>query len=49
MPVLLGAVSATTSLLVDGQVPFAPVQVLLVTDGTFLIVSFLAFEFVLDE
>jgi heme exporter protein B len=49
MPVLLGAVSATTALLVDGRIPFAPLQVLLVSDGTFLIVSFLAFEFVLDE
>jgi len=49
MPVLLGAVSATTSLLQDGALPFAPIQLLIVTDGIFLIVSFVAFEFVLDE
>lgn len=49
MPVLLGAVAATTSLLRDGELPFAPIQLLIVTDGIFLIVSFVAFEFVLDE
>ena len=49
MPVLLGAVSATASLLADGVVPFPAVQLLVVTDGIFLIVSFVAFEFVLDE
>lgn len=49
VPVLLGAVSATTSLLADGELPFAPLQLLAVTDGIFLIVSFVSFEFVLDE
>jgi heme exporter protein B len=49
MPVLLGAVGATATLLQEGSVPFAPLQLLLVTDATFLIVSFLGFEFVLDE
>lgn len=49
MPVLLGAVSATTSLLLEGRVPFAPVQLLIVTDAVFLIVSFVGFEYVLDE
>jgi hypothetical protein len=28
---------------------FEPIQLLIVTDGIFLIVSFVAFEFVLDE
>ena len=49
MPVLLGAVGATAALLLEGRSPFEPVQLLLVTDATFLIVSFLGFEFVLDE
>ena len=49
MPILLGAVSATTSLLGDGALPFEPLQLLVVTDGIFLIVSFVSFEFVLDE
>ena len=49
VPVLLGAVRATTALLAGGELPFAPVQLLIVTDATYLIVSFLAFDFVLDE
>jgi len=49
MPILLGAVSATTSLLGDGALAFEPLQLLVVTDGIFLIVSFVSFEFVLDE
>ncbi len=49
IPVLLGAVGATRGLLIDGQVPEAPLQLLLVTDGVFLIVSFLGFETVLDD
>lgn len=49
VPVLLGAVGATTALLAEGNVPFAPVQLLIVTDAIFLIVSFLGFEFVLEE
>ena len=49
MPVLLGAVGATAALLGAGELPFAPMQLLVVTDGIFLIVSFVSFEFVLDE
>lgn len=49
MPVLLGAVAATTSLLLEDRLPWEAVQLLLVTDATFLIVSFLGFEYVLDE
>ena len=49
MPVVLGSVSATAALLEEGTLPFGPVQLLLVTDGVFLIVSFLGFEYVLDE
>jgi heme exporter protein B len=49
VPVLLGAVSATASLLAGDPVPSDSIQLLIVTDGVFLIVSFLGFEFVLDE
>ena len=49
IPVLLASVSATASLLADGVLPFPPVQLLVVTDATFLIVSFVGFEYVLDE
>jgi len=49
VPVILGAVRATEELLTRGNVPFAPLQLLIVTDGVFLIVSFFAFEYVLDE
>jgi heme exporter protein B len=49
VPVLLGSVRATSALLGEGRIPFAHVQLLLVTDAVFLIVSFLGFEYVLDE
>jgi len=49
VPVILGAVRATEALLVGGEIPFAPLQLLIVTDGVFLVVSFFAFEYVLDE
>jgi heme exporter protein B len=49
VPVLLGAVRATSGLLETGRLPFEPVQLLLVTDAVYLIVSFLTFEHVLDE
>ena len=49
VPVLMGAVRATTQLLQDGSLPWPPVQLLLVADGVYLIVSFLSFEYVLDE
>lgn len=48
-PVLSGAVRGTTELLTDGSLSFEPVQLLLVTDATYLILSFLTFEYVLDE
>jgi heme exporter protein B len=48
-PVLLGAVRATTALLSSGELPFGPLQLLLVTDASYLIISFIAFDFVLDE
>jgi heme exporter protein B len=49
IPVLSGAVRATSVLLATGEVPFEPVQLLLVTDAAYLVVSFLCFEYVLDE
>lgn len=49
IPVLLGAVRASANLLIEGHTTFGPVQLLLVTDGIFLIVSFLTFDYVLDE
>ena len=49
VPVLLGAVRATAGLLESGALAFEPVQLLLVTDAIYLIVSFLVFDYVLDE
>ena len=49
VPVLSGAVRATSALLETGELPFEPVQLLLVTDAIFLIISFVGFEYVLDE
>ncbi len=49
VPVLLGAVRATAQLLESGRAPLDAIQLLLVTDAVFLIVSFLGFEYVLDE
>jgi heme exporter protein B len=49
VPVISGSVRATSDLLAGQGLGFAPVQLLLVADATYLIVSFLAFEFVLDE
>ena len=49
VPVLLGAVRARRRCCSRSRLPWEPVQLLLVTDATFLIVSFLGFEYVLDE
>jgi heme exporter protein B len=49
IPVLSGAVRATSQLLATGALPFEPLQLMLVTDVTYLIVSFVAFDYVLDE
>jgi heme exporter protein B len=49
LPVLVGAVRATAGLLETGEAPFAAVQLLIVADGIYLILSFLVFEYVLDE
>ena len=49
IPILIGAVEGTASLLSDGALAFASVQLLIVADGIYLITSFLVFEYVLDE
>jgi heme exporter protein B len=49
IPVLSGAVQATTALLETGSLPFESIQLLIVADGIYLIASFLGFEYVLDE
>ncbi|MCG8592564.1 MAG: heme exporter protein CcmB [Proteobacteria bacterium] len=48
-PVLAGAVRATAGLLESGEASFQAIQLLIVVDGIYLIVSFLTFEAVLDE
>ncbi len=49
VPVVSGAVRATSDLLIGDGLRFAPIQLLLVTDGIYLIVSFVGFDYVLDE
>ncbi len=49
IPVVLGSVHATVALLEDGRLDFAPLQLVIVTDAVFLIVSFLGFDYVLEE
>jgi len=49
IPVLLGAVRATSALLATGEIDFSAVQLLIVSDAIFLIVSFIGFDYVLDE
>ncbi len=49
IPVLIGAVNATQGLLTEGTIPADALRLLLVSNGVYLVVSFLGFEFVLDE
>ena len=49
VPVLSAASRATTALFETGSVPFEPIQFLIVTDISYLIISFLLSDFVLDE
>ena len=48
-PILSPAVRGTIAALEGRSVPFEAVQLLLVVGGIYLIVSFLVFEFILDE
>ena len=47
--VLVAAVRGTTAVLAGDGLPFEAVQLLIVVDATYWIVSFLAFDYVLDE
>lgn len=49
IPVVAGAVAATSELINDGAAAFESLQLLIVIDGIYLVVSFLAFDYVLDE
>ena len=49
IPVLVGAVRGTAAVIAGEGVPFEAIQLLIVIDGTYWIVSFLAFDYVLDE
>jgi heme exporter protein B len=49
LPVLVGAVQASAGLIDAGSVPPASLRLLVAADGVYLIVSFLVFEYVLDE
>jgi heme exporter protein B len=48
-PVLSGAVRGTSAALVEGRLAPDALQLLVVIDGIYLIVSFLGFEYLLDE
>ena len=48
-PILAGAVRGTAAALAGTPIPFEAIQLLIVVDGIYLIVSFLGFEYVLDE
>jgi heme exporter protein B len=49
LPVLLGAVRASAGLFDDGAAPLSALRLLAVADAVYLILSFLVFEYVLDE
>jgi heme exporter protein B len=49
VPILVGAVQATNGLLRDGTAPFAALQLLIVADVALSVVSFIGFEYILDE
>lgn len=49
IPVLLSSVAATRELLDSGALASSALRLLIVTDAVYLIVSFVTFDFVLDE
>jgi heme exporter protein B len=49
LPILIGAVRATAGLLETGDAPGGALRLLFVADAVYLILSFLVFEYVLDE
>jgi heme exporter protein B len=48
-PVLAGAVDATIAAVAGRPLPFEAIQLLIVVDGIYLVVSFLGFDYILDE
>jgi len=48
-PVLAGSVGGSIAALSGVPLPFQAIQLLIVVDGIYLIVSFLAFDYILDE
>ena len=49
VPIVLGAVRASAAALAQQPLPWPPIRLLLVTDAVFLVLSFVCFEYVLDE
>lgn len=49
VPILAGAVSATLAVMNGEEIPFSAIQLLIVIDGIYLVVSFLGFDYILDE
>ena len=49
VPILAGAVSATLAIMKGEEIPFSAIQLLIVIDGIYLVVSFLGFDYILDE
>jgi heme exporter protein B len=49
MPVLIAATTATRALLLGDPVPTTPLRLLVMTDTIFLILSFICFEYALDD
>ena len=49
VPILAGAVRATLSVMAGQDLPFSAIQLLIVIDGIYLVVSFLGFDYILDE
>ena len=49
VPILAGAVRATLAVMNGEEIPFSAIQLLIVVDGVYLVVSFLGFDYILDE
>jgi heme exporter protein B len=49
MPILIAATTTTRALLLGDPVPTTPIRLLVMADTIFLVLSFICFEYVLDE
>lgn len=49
VPILSGAVHGSLAVIAGEALPFSSVQLLIVVDGIYLVVSFLGFDYILDE